>query len=124
MPRVHKRRRLSQSLHASKKRKECKANVWRNQLEVFKGLKEEIKNPKGRSRTLEENKLLLLALLRELDQRVESMNNGNVHPSSITWTSIEETVARDFCVDRAILTELRRNFLDDGDVIVFGQENE
>jgi transposase len=124
MPRVNKRRRHSQTVQATKKRKQRKANLWRSQLEVFKELKEEIKNPNGRSRTLEENKLLLLALLRELDQRVEYMNNGTIHPSLITWTSIEETVANDFCVRKGHLTELRRNFLDDGDVLVFGQENE
>jgi hypothetical protein len=52
------------------------------------------------------------------------MDNGTLHPSSLTWTSIEETVARDFCVKQANLTELRSTFLDDGDVVVFGQENE
>ena len=124
MPRVNKRRRHSQTVQATKKRKERKANIWRNHLEVFSELKEIIKNPNGRSRTLEENKLLLLALLRELRQRVESMDNGTLHPSSLTWTSIEETVAHDFCVKQANLTELRSTFLDDGDVVVFGQENE
>lgn len=124
MPRVSKRRRHSQTVHATKKRKERKANIWRNRLEVFSELKEIIKNPKGRSRTLEENKLLLLALYRELRQRVESMDNGALHPSSITWTYIEETVAHDFCVKKEHLTELRSTFLDDGDVLVFGQENE
>jgi transposase len=123
MPRPSKKRRRSQSGVATKKRKERKANVWRNHLEVFSELKEDIKNPKGRSRTSEENKLLLLALYRELRQRVESMNNGDLHPSSITWTSIEETVASDFCVWKGHLAELRGTFLDDGDVLVFGQEN-
>jgi hypothetical protein len=51
------------------------------------------------------------------------MNEGNLHPSSITWKSIEEAVARDFCVRRELLTEIRRIFLDEGDVVVFGTEN-
>ena len=124
MPHVSKRRRHSQSLQATKKRKERKANMWKQQLEVFSELQEELKNPKGRSRTLEENKFILLALLRELRQRVQSMNDGHLHPSEITWTSIEERVAMDFCVWRPHLTKLRRNFLNDGVVVVFGKENE
>ena len=35
---------------------------------------QEIKNPNGRSRTLEENKLLILALRAYLRRKVESMN--------------------------------------------------
>jgi hypothetical protein len=73
---------------------------------------------------LEENKLLILgALCAYLHQMVGSVNEGHLHPSSITWTSIEEAVARDFCVRREYLTELRRIFLDEGDVVVFGMEN-
>jgi hypothetical protein len=72
---------------------------------------------------LEENKLLILALRAYLRQKVESMNEGDLHPSSINWTLIEEAVARDFCVRREYLTELRRIFLDEGDVVVFGMEN-
>ena len=123
MPRLKKRFRLSQSLHACKKRKERLANSWRNQLEVFSDFCQEIKNPNGRSRTLEENKLLILALRAYLRRKVESMNEGNLYPSAITWTSIEEEVARDFCVGREYLTEIRRIFLDEGDVVVFGTEN-
>jgi hypothetical protein len=123
MPGVSKKRRRSRTAHASKKNKERLANSWRNQLEVFSDFCQEIKNPNGRSRTLEENKLLILALRAYLRRKVESMNKGNLYPSAITWTSIEEEVARDFCVGREYLTEIRRIFLDEGDVVVFGTEN-
>jgi hypothetical protein len=123
MPRATKRRRRSRTAHALKKRNERLKNTWRNQLEVFSDFCQEIKNPNGRSRTLEENKLLILALRAYLRQKVESMNEGDLHPSSINWTLIEEAVARDFCVRREYLTELRRIFLDEGDVVVFGMEN-
>ena len=73
---------------------------------------------------LGENKFLLLALLQELHQRVQSMEDGDLHPSKITWTSIEQAVARDFCTKCSHLTELQCNFFDDGEVIIFGQENE
>jgi hypothetical protein len=123
MPRATKRRRRSRTAQALKKHKERLENSWRNQLEVFSDFCQEIKNPNGRSRTLEENKLLILALRAYLRQKVESMNEGDLHPSSINWTLIEEAVARDFCVRREYLTELRRIFLDEGDVVVFGMEN-
>jgi hypothetical protein len=47
---------------------------WRNQLEVVFDFCQEIKNPNGRSRTLEEKKLLILALRAYLRRKVESMN--------------------------------------------------
>ena len=123
MPGVSKKRRRSRTGHACKKRKERLANSWRNRLEVFSDFCQEIKNPNGRSRTYEENKLLIFALRAYLRQKVESMNEGDLQPSSITWRSIEEAVARDFCVRREHLTELRRTFLEEGDVVVFGTEN-
>jgi hypothetical protein len=54
--------------------------------------------------------------------KIKSRNEGNLQPSSITWTSIEEAVARNFCVCCEHLTELGRIFLDKGD-IMFGMEN-
>jgi hypothetical protein len=45
------------------------------------------------------------------------MNEGDLHPSSITWTLIEEAVARDFCVRHEHLTEIRRIFLDESVVV-------
>ena len=124
MPHVSKRRQRSQSGNATIKHKKHRANMWRQELEFFSDLKEELKNPNGCSRTLEENKFLLLALLRELRQRVQSMNEGHLHPSKITWTSIEKAVASDFCAWPKHVAELRCNFFDDGEVIIFGQENE
>jgi transposase len=123
MPGVSNKRWRSRSAHASKKRKERLANSWRNQEEVFSDFCQEIKNPNGRSRTLEENKLLIFALRAYLHKKVESMNEGHSPASSITWTLVETEVARDFCVRREHLTELRRVFVDEGDVVIFGKEN-
>jgi hypothetical protein len=72
---------------------------------------------------LEENKLLIFALRAYLCQKVESMNEGDLQPSSITWRSIEDAVARDFCVCCEHLTELRCTFLEEDDVVIFGAEN-
>jgi hypothetical protein len=52
----------------------------------------------------EKNKLLIHELSAYLRRKVESMKEDDLHPSSITWTSIEEAVARDFCVRREHLT--------------------
>lgn len=80
--------------------------MWRQELEFFSDLQDEIKNPKGHSRTLEENKFLLLALLWELHQRVQSMDDGHLNPSEITWTSIDKAVARNFCVKTIQVSDL------------------
>ena len=85
--------------------------MWRKELEFFSDLQDEIKNPEGRSRTLEENKFILMAILRELHQRVQFMDDGHLHPSEITWYSIETAVARDFCVWPNHVTDLQCNFL-------------
>ena len=60
MPKQTKKQRRSQSGHATQKCKQgCRANMWRKELEFFSDLQDEIKNPNGRSQTLEENKFLL-----------------------------------------------------------------
>jgi hypothetical protein len=120
---VKKRRRQARTAHASKKCKEHLKNTWTNQLEVFSDFYQEIKNPNGHSRTYEENKLLIFAFRTYLHQKDESMNEGDLHPSSITWRSIEEAVACDFCVRCEHLTELGCIFLKEGDIIVFGEGN-
>ena len=52
------------------------------------------------------------------------MNEGHLNPSKITWTSIEKEVASDFCAWSKHVAELQCNFFDDGEVAIFGRENE
>ena len=90
---------------------------------VFSDLIDELKKTNGCSWTLEENKFILLALLQEHHQRDQSMDDGHLHSSKITWTSIKKAVAMNFCVWPNHVTDLRCSFFD-GEVMIFGQENE
>ena len=64
--------------------------------------------------------MLLYAVKAYLKQSVDSMKKEN---TPIDWTGIEIRVANDFHVRRQHVTDLRKGFMEDGDVYGFGQES-
>ena len=76
-----------------------------------------ISGEQGKSRTFEENKLLILALRGYLRMKVE---NGD---TVINWNAIEREVARGFFVCHNHIHDLRMGFLEDGVVWVFGSDH-
>ena len=85
-----------------------KGKGWRRLLEEFDSLSTSLKNPKGESRSFEENKMLILALRAGLRRRVRELN---LDPeATINWTSIENEVARYFLVGNKLVHDLRTGF--------------
>ena len=89
MPPPSKRLRKSRSAVAIQKRNERKANNIIEEFELFKELASGLLNPRGKTRSFEENKLLLLALLSELRRQLDATDGTAKSISAISWTPIE-----------------------------------
>jgi len=66
------KKRRSRTKEAVRKQVDRKEKKWEDTLLKFESFADGLCNERGRSRTLEENKLLLLALKAALKRRVES----------------------------------------------------
>jgi hypothetical protein len=80
-----------------------------------------LKNDIGNSHTFEENKQLIYAIEAALNRRTESLNNKTVCPTEVSWQQIEEEVARDFRARCQHITDLRKVYFINGDVLVCGE---
>ena len=78
-----------------------------------------VKNSRGRSRTFEENKMIVLALKATLRMALEYWDK-----TKISWTALESRVSEDFCYRRKTVTEIRKQFFESegAEVVVFEQE--
>lgn len=132
MPRRTKRQRHSRAAVAVAKSNQRKIKEWKSEYEVFAEQALEIRNARGRTRTKEENQLLLLALLACLRRRIEAAEEDRSQLCHLNWTSIETEIMEDFGVGRNNISILRRVFLEEIDeddfniqynVSVFGEKN-
>ena len=96
--------------------------IWESQLTEFKSW--DLKNPQGRSRTVEENKIVLLSLKMMLAYNIELVKSGSLSVHDINWTTIENTVASQLHISNKYVSELRRSLFQDGDVLVFGANDD
>ena len=87
---------------------------WEQEMEAMDSLAEGIGGEKGKSRTFEENKCYVLALRAYFRRRLEAGK------PSTNWTEIEQAVAHDFMVNRDHITDLRKGFIQDGNIWVYG----
>ena len=109
-----KKRRLSESKEAKKKRKQRLRAFWNTQWQKLDAVSNDIRGETGKSRSFEEMRLLLLAIKAALKQRIFEKEE------KISWRQIDEEVAEDFRVGRMYISDLRRTFLEDGDICVYG----
>ena len=128
MPRPSKRKKISKLANVAAavdrkadlqeaRRKKASVEKWETIYDNFSEQKDSLANPKGKQRTFEENKMLLLALRGALDAHLNRMKLGV--QESLTWTTIEKEVATTFQVGPAYVKNLRREFLATGQVRVW-----
>ena len=84
----------------------------------------DLKNPQGRSRTVEENKIVLLSLKMMLSFNIELVKSGSMSSHDINWTIIENLVAKQLGLSNKYISELRRALFEDGDVLSFGLDDD
>ena len=90
--------RSSRSSGAMRMRKKRANERWEYIYKDFEEYAVSIKNPKGKTRSFEENKMLVLGMKAALKRRLES-----VDPTKISWTSIDR------------VTDSRWNYYQDSD---------
>lgn len=114
------KKRKARSKGAVKKQQQRIRKGWIDTFDRFESLSERIKNNQGKNRTFEENKVLLFAIKAALKRSLDR-NKDDVYNTTINWREIESEIARDFCVKLSHVIDLRKGFLEDGDVFVFGE---
>ena len=92
-------------------------------MEEFGYFSDCTKNSQGKSRTFEENRLLIFALQASLKRQLEKVARSQAEIMSINWSGIEQEVSTYFHVRREHVTALRRGFLEDGHVYIFGGDD-
>jgi hypothetical protein len=119
-----KNRRQLAALDVTENARHCKQThaYWKNALEEF--CEYDIGNPTGRSRTKEENRLILCAIRSNLRTYLEMVDNKQMKIEDVTWTNIYNKVSTDFQIRRTSVEALHLNFIEEeGDVLVFGKDN-
>jgi len=113
------KRRRSQSKEAKKKQKQRRHKQWNDDLVYLESLIGDFQNPKGKSRTEEENRIAVLVLVDVVRTRIRQHANPRVHEEdkeSLSWSSIEKKVAEILHYDPLTVKEIRKSVMDDGDL--------
>jgi hypothetical protein len=96
--------------------------LWEERLDEYDALSTTVYNAKGKTRTFEENKLIVLGIRYALKKYLEMVELG-YNILDLNWTLIEIEVAKAFKVKQEHVSSLRKEFFDSGDILVFGEEN-
>lgn len=95
--------------------------LWNKALDEFNEYG--LGNNKVKTTTAEENKLILLTVKLVLRMQLEQVANGDRSIFTITWTAIETLVAESLQVRLSHIMALRKALYNDGEVLIFGEEN-
>jgi hypothetical protein len=87
MPIANKRQKHSQKAAAIKKAKYKKVKEWKDVLASLREHDHKLKNPRGRVREPEENKLIMLSVIASLERRLNEEDNDK-----ISWTAIDREI--------------------------------
>jgi hypothetical protein len=109
-----KRQRQSQSANAIHMQNVRKKKEWNGNLEQLRVNATALRNPNGKSRSEEDNRLILTILLWVVEQKVVVEWDKN-----ISWTAIDKQVSNMVKCDRKHVTKLRNHYMKTGEVAVF-----
>jgi hypothetical protein len=79
-------------------------------------------NNKGRTRTIFENRMIVMALKMLLGVYLRFVANETITINEISWPMIEKEVSENFKVKQRHVTEIRQQYFTDGSIKVFGKE--
>lgn len=121
---ISKSKRQKQQLMTNinnKKRKDHEKQLnWNEILMSFDSFT--LENNKGRVRSAEENMLVLLTLKFYLRIQLDNVKNKIISITSLSWTSLETTVAEALHVKREHVTTLRKMLFEQSTVLEFGHQ--
>ena len=98
--------RRSRSQGAIRQRNRRKQELWWSNMDYFESMLDSLRNPKGRARTVEENKLILLHLFATARRHLSTQ-----HIKDVSWWLVETEVAEDLKVGHQYVSILRQTFL-------------
>jgi hypothetical protein len=98
------------------RRRETVVLKWDAVFRNLRAKKDSLTNRNGKTRTFEENKMVLLALRRYVELHLKMVKLGV--QDNINWTTIEKEVAFSFGIKQEHVNDLREEFLITGQVIV------
>jgi hypothetical protein len=96
-------------------------NMWDDIAQEFDSFS--LGNPKGRSRTFEENKLVLLCLKMTINQCLARVRDKEISIQIISRSYLKALVANGLQMRLDHVSCLRKQLFEDGDVLVFGEEH-
>jgi hypothetical protein len=117
MRRQNKNKRRCQSLLAKYRHGIKLLKRWQSRLDEFDTFG--ITNQKGRARTVEENKVIILTTKMALSIYIDMVNNNNMTIHQLTWTLIDKKVSTCIGIRSEHVTALRQQIFEDGDVLTF-----
>jgi hypothetical protein len=94
---------------------------WEHHGEVMNALPIGLNNENGKSRSFEENKLLIYVIQAALNRRIETLQTKTICSTEVSWRHIEEEVARDFRARWKNITDMRKEHFQNGEVLMFGE---
>ena len=106
------KRKHKRTKEALRKRAERALQQWKSEFKVFENILKSFVENSRRTRSKDENVLLLLAMKAAIRRRIERKDRY------ISWTSIEEEIAVDFGIDPHHLKNLRCGLIENGEVHV------
>jgi len=123
MPRQTKRRRASRSALANFRRAKARRRQWAEMLEHLDERRSALRNATGRTCTVEENRLVLLAINCVLRSYLQLYDAGAIAITELTWANIDRAVASEMLKSAKTIRELRQTYMEDNEVLVFGEEH-
>jgi len=122
MAKPTKRRRASQSNVAKARQATVRKNYWRDVIEDFDERSASIANHYGRTCTVHENKLVLLALKMVVKLQFQMVECKAIPLKELTWTKIDKLVAKELHKSAQTVREIRQTFIDENEVLLYGEE--
>ena len=112
---MHKRMfRLKRTKLALERRRQRLLKRWREKSANLEMMSTNLTNQKGKTRTVEEKKLVLLLVKATLKREI---GNSQFKKSlDLYWTKIDVQVPRDLHMKQEDVTSLRKEFLSTGDI--------
>jgi hypothetical protein len=120
LPKLAKRKsrsNLAKAVRVNRSKKD-----WFGVLDQFKTV--DLGNSKGKVRTFECNKNIITAMQMALNIFVDLLKDkdSNFHVDDLYWTKIDNYVQQSFGLKSGYAQQLRKYFIDTGDVLIFGAD--
>ena len=92
----------------------------KKQVDYLFANREGLTNEKGRSRTFEENRVCLLAMITTMQLWLHMVKDGSMDVLDWSWTHFDICFSRAIKMKQQHISTLRRQFTQTGEVLVFG----